>query len=475
MPAYVLKAGDSLVSVAKAHEFFDWHLIYDHDANADLRKKREHPNALCEGDTLFVPEKIKKPQVFATGARHEVKIVIGRGVWNLAFSVDKASCGTKVQLTGETNLPDGDLKLKLQARELPSPKLPAPTVKTKDGKFSYEWEIKDVQHLNADTPPKAFDQVHIEATTDDNAVACNVAVLAVDAVGTAPVQSFSEDRTWNGFSNRSRFRQGIEKFVNLVEAKPNVLKGWGGTYVDLRSAGITGKAGGCPWDGYRWARTSGMSMVPSQYYNGTAWVPLPAGFTPTASNYQGAGFYKTGTTFACTRGGTWPEDFADYDFNDTKYTNVRTTWSQQMHDQWTDKFWILREGCPSDKSVTCCRYKVEAALIFVEVTTYATGVLLLAPGNNRSNSGLWFMGSTSFNMPAHESGHLLDNPDEYAEGGFDATLSGDGAANGIDADCIMGANKTKTKKRHYHAIAEITGRLVKAVSGRVETYKAVDK
>jgi hypothetical protein len=34
---------------------------------------------------------------------------------------------------------------------------------------------------------------------------------------------------------------------------------------------------------------------------------------------------------------------------------------------------------------------------------------------------------------------------------------------------------TKTKKRHYRAFVEMTGRLVKAVSGRTETYKAVDK
>jgi hypothetical protein len=474
MPTHILKAGESLVSVARAYEFFDWHLIYDHDANAELRKRREHPNALCVGDELFVPEKIRKPQAYATGARHQVKVVIGRGVWNLAWGADMASCGTKAKLTGETNLPDGDLKLKLRARELPSPKLPTPTVTIKGGKFTFDWEIKDVQHLTADTPPKSFDQIHIEATTDDNTIACNVAVLVVGAVGSAPAQSFSEDRTWSSFSNRSRFQQKIDAFANLVDVKPNTLKGWGGTYVDLRSAGITGTAGGCPWAGYRWAKTSGMSMVPTQYHNGTAWVPLPAGFTPSATNYQGVGFYKTGATFASTQGGSWPEAFADYDFNSTKYTNVRATWSQQVHDQWTDKFWIQREGCQSDKSVTCCRYRVAVTLTFVQVTAYATGVVLLAPGNLRSNALLWFMGDTS-NVAAHESGHLMDNPDEYTGGAVDPSLSGDGAVNGIDADCIMGQNMTKTKKRHYRAFAEMTGRLVKAVSGRVETYKAVDK
>ena len=474
MPTHVLKAGESLVSVAKAHGFFDWHLIYDHDANADLRKKREHPNALCEGDEIFVPEKIKKPQNFATGARHQVKIVIGRGIWNLAWSAEKASCGTKVKLTGETNLPDGEIKLRLLARELPSPKVPTPAPTSKDGKFSYEWEIKDIQHLTSDTPPKAFDQVHIEATTVDDGVACNVAVLVVEAVGTAPAQAFDENRSWSGFTNHSHFEQKLDKFVNVIEAKPSVLKGWGGTHVDLRSAGITGTAGGCPWEGHRWARPAGMSMVPAQYYDGHAWVPLPAGFVPSATNYQAVGFYKSGSTFAGVSGGTWPEAFADYDFGSTKYKNVRATWCKQAHDQWTDKFWIKRDGCQSDNSVTCCRYGVDVTLTFVEVKTYAAGVVLLAPGALRSNAGLWFMGDTS-NMPAHETGHHLDNPDEYAGGAVDPSLSGDGAVNGIDADCIMGQNMTKTKKRHYHAFAEMTGRLVKTASGRTESYKAVDK
>jgi hypothetical protein len=474
MPTHVLKSGESLVSLAKSYGFFDWHLIYDHDANATLRKQREHPNALRQGDQVFIPEKVKKPQTFATGQRHEVKITIGRGVWNLKWSVDKASCGSKVKLTGETNLPDGELKLVLRPRELPSPKLPKPSVKVKDGKLSYDWEVKDIEHKSSDTPAKHFDQVHLEVTTEDDTIACNVAVLVVEAVGTAPSQKFDANRSWSGFTNHSRFEQKLDKFVNVVDAKLSVLKGWGGTYVDLRSAGITGTAGGCPWAGYRWARPSGMSMVPAQYYDGHAWVPLPAGFVPSATNYQAVGFYKSGTSFKGVSGGTWPEAFADYDFNGAKYTKVRETWCKQAHDQWTDKFKIEREGCASDKAVTCCRYGVEVTLTFDEVKAFGSDVVLLAPGALRSNAGLWFMGDTS-NMPAHETGHILDNPDEYAGGAVDTSLSGDGAVNGIDADCIMGQNMTTTKKRHYHAFAEMNGRLVKSVSGVESKYKVVDK
>jgi hypothetical protein len=344
----------------------------------------------------------------------------------------------------------------------------------KGGKFSFDWEVKDVQHLSSDTPPKAFNEVNIEATSDDDTLACNVAVLVVQAIGTAPGQTFTANRSWSGFTNRSHFDQKLDKFVNVVEAKPSVLKGWGGTHVDLTSAGITGTAGGCPWPGHRWARPSGMSMVPAEYHDGHGWVPLPPGFTPSATNYQAVGFYKSGTSFVGVSGGTWPEAFADYDFGGTKYRNVRSAWCQKAHEQWSDKFLIEREGCKSDKSISCCRSKVDVTLTFVEVTAYATGVVLLAPGALRSNAGLWFMGDTS-NMPAHETGHHLDNPDEYTGGAVDPSLSGDGAVSGIDADCIMGQNMTKTKKRHYHAFAEMTGRLANGASGRNDTYKAVDK
>src|SRR5512139_943967 len=105
MRKHVLEKGESLVTVAKQYGFLDWHPIYDHLANEDLRKKRGHPNALLAGDEVFVPEKVKNPLVLETGKRHDHQVTVGRGVWNLAWSQPKASCGAKVTLTGETNLP----------------------------------------------------------------------------------------------------------------------------------------------------------------------------------------------------------------------------------------------------------------------------------------------------------------------------------------------------------------------------------
>jgi hypothetical protein len=58
--------------------------------------------------------------------------------------------------------------------------------------------------------------------------------------------------------------------------------------------------------------------------------------------------------------------------------------------------------------------------------------------------------------------------------------------NGIDADCIMGQNLTKVKKRHYHAFGEglaTTGggvdgmlkKLIKTKYGKDCVYEVVDK
>jgi hypothetical protein len=153
---------------------------------------------------------------------------------------------------------------------------------------------------------------------------------------------------------------------------------------------------------------------------------------------------------------------------------VRAQWTTQINKQWTDCFGIHRVGCTSDKSVTCCRYGLTMNATFNEVTSYGADVVLLAPGALRSNAGLWFMDDES-SMPAHETGHHVDNPDEYKGGAVDPSLSGDGATAGIDPDCIMGQNMTKTKKRHYHAFVEMTAKLVNDKSGGSDKFEAIDK
>jgi hypothetical protein len=475
MPDHVLKDGESLVTLAKQYGFGKAQSIFDDGGNSALKSKRGHVNALLVGDSVFIPEKKAKTLSLATDQKYKIVVAIPRGVWNLKWSVAKAKCGDKVTLTGETNLPDGNLDLVLKGRELESPKLPKVTVTVKAKKFSFDWTIKDVTHLKDGSPTTAFPDIHIDATTADNSIPCNVATLTVHAVSDAESQAFDAQRSWSGFSGHSNFDQRIERFVNLVDVNLDVMQGWGATYVDLRTAGITGTAGGCPWAGYRWGKPAGAgSMVPVQYHDGKNWVPLPKGFVPSATNYGCVGFYQSGGTFVGVQGGSWPETWDPYIFDSPTYKAVRSNWTTKIHQQWTDCFAIRRVGCASDKSVTCCRYGLTLNIKFTVVTSYSKDVVLFAPGALRSHASLWFMGDKR-NMPAHETGHHVDNPDEYPGGAVDPTLQGDGAKNGIDPDCIMGAAMNKTKKRHYHAFVEMTAKLVNGKTGGSDKFEAIDK
>jgi hypothetical protein len=60
--------------------FSDWKPIFDHPETT-IAKEPPAPQRPLRRDRV-VPEKIKKPQSFATGQRHQVKVTIGRR-WNL--------------------------------------------------------------------------------------------------------------------------------------------------------------------------------------------------------------------------------------------------------------------------------------------------------------------------------------------------------------------------------------------------------
>jgi LysM repeat protein len=56
MPAqYVVKYGDTLVKIAKAHGFADWREIYYHPDNNAFRTRRPNPDQIYPGDVLKIP------------------------------------------------------------------------------------------------------------------------------------------------------------------------------------------------------------------------------------------------------------------------------------------------------------------------------------------------------------------------------------------------------------------------------------
>lgn len=55
MPTYVVKPGDTLSAIAKAHGLSSWQALYNDPANAVFRTKRPNPNLIFPGDQIVVP------------------------------------------------------------------------------------------------------------------------------------------------------------------------------------------------------------------------------------------------------------------------------------------------------------------------------------------------------------------------------------------------------------------------------------
>jgi N-acetylmuramoyl-L-alanine amidase len=70
MASHIVRQGECLSTIARDHGFADWHTIYNHADNADLRKKRPNPHVLHPGDEVFIPDKQPKKVSCATGAKH---------------------------------------------------------------------------------------------------------------------------------------------------------------------------------------------------------------------------------------------------------------------------------------------------------------------------------------------------------------------------------------------------------------------
>ena len=74
MPTHAVKQGECVSRIAAEHGFSDWKTVYNDPANADFREQRPNPNILCEGDTLFIPERAKKTATCTTGQTHKFTV-----------------------------------------------------------------------------------------------------------------------------------------------------------------------------------------------------------------------------------------------------------------------------------------------------------------------------------------------------------------------------------------------------------------
>jgi N-acetylmuramoyl-L-alanine amidase len=67
---YTVVQGDHISKIAKENGFLDYHIIWDHPNNSELKEKRKNPNVLFPGDQVFVPDMEQKEESGATEKRH---------------------------------------------------------------------------------------------------------------------------------------------------------------------------------------------------------------------------------------------------------------------------------------------------------------------------------------------------------------------------------------------------------------------
>ena len=67
---YTVVQGDYLSKIAKENGFPDYHVLWDHPNNAQLKQKRQNPSVLYPGDQVFVPDNEEKEESGNTEKRH---------------------------------------------------------------------------------------------------------------------------------------------------------------------------------------------------------------------------------------------------------------------------------------------------------------------------------------------------------------------------------------------------------------------
>ena len=74
MTEHEVKQGDHIGLIAHRYTFFDWRLIWDDAANAELRELRDNPHVLHPGDVLVIPDKTEKSLSAAATTVHTFQV-----------------------------------------------------------------------------------------------------------------------------------------------------------------------------------------------------------------------------------------------------------------------------------------------------------------------------------------------------------------------------------------------------------------
>lgn len=404
-------------------------------------------------------------------------------IWNLKWVPEKGACGDKVKFTGETNLVDGTiLKWGVKTDKGDVSKFKPFEATVGGGKFEQEVEIKNIGFNDGSS---FLDKVLAEAVLQENVavVESDKAILTVEALLDAAEQTYIKDRNneWGAnqeYVNHAEFKQELVKFRHMVSAGFEFVYARGG--YTLKGGGITGSVPGCPRPNERWGRSTVGDMIPEIYHDGTSWQPIPAAWlTSSTFDYNSVAFHKKGSKWVALDYEPWefPGGFEDVDEDDPLWEASQQKMVQATHDLWTDILQTQREDCKSEPGTRCCRYDVEVNIKFKKAKKWGKHTIAMCPGDQRAHASCWYMGGDP-NVAAHETGHHLDNPDEYLNGAIDPAVNVPGEiVNGVQVDgtdTLMGRG-TKLRVRHLKAIAEKNADLIKAAYGRTYKYIGVTK
>jgi len=67
---HIVDQGDHLSSIAKQYGFSDYHTIWNHPNNAQLKQERQNPNVVFPGDRVFIPDRELREESRGTDQRH---------------------------------------------------------------------------------------------------------------------------------------------------------------------------------------------------------------------------------------------------------------------------------------------------------------------------------------------------------------------------------------------------------------------
>jgi hypothetical protein len=87
MKTHVVAPGDWIGAIAATYGFAQWHAIWDHEANTDLRSRRVSPDLLMVGDEVAIPE----------GARTGIQVPTGH---RAVFTARGASDMVRIRIAG---------------------------------------------------------------------------------------------------------------------------------------------------------------------------------------------------------------------------------------------------------------------------------------------------------------------------------------------------------------------------------------